>query len=208
MKKVLVGAIIALASVLIYKSCTDERERKTLLQENSMLIQQELKNVSKLIVTEGHFVEVYNYKDSRELFGSLVTADKKALVVVNAEVTIAYDLSKITYEMDEAKKTITITQIPEPEVKINPDFEYYDVTADYFNPFNAKDYNAIKRNVNASLLKKIEASSLKSNAENRLLSELSRIYVLTNSLGWTLVYGEESIDSTEELLHLRKTVVD
>ncbi len=208
MKKVLVGAIIALASVLIYKSCADERERKSLLQENSMLIQQELKNVSKLIVTEGHFVEVYNYKDSRELFGSLVTADKKALVVANAEVTIAYDLSKIAYEMDEANKTITITQIPEAEIKINPDFEYYDVTADYLNPFKAEDYNLIKNNVNKSLLKKIETSSLVSNAENRLLSELSRIYVLTNSLGWTLVYGEEPINSTEELLDLRKTVLD
>lgn len=208
MKKVLVGAIIALASVLIYKSCADERERKTLLEESSMLIQQELKNVSKLIVTEGHFVEVYNYKDSRELFGSLVTADKKALVVANAEVTIAYDLSKISYDVDEANKTLTITQVPEPEVKINPDFEYYDVTADYLNPFKAEDYNLIKRNVNQSLLKKIEASTLVSNAENRLLSELSRIYVLTNSLGWTLVYGEEPINSTEELLDLRKTVVD
>ena len=208
MKKVLVGAIIALASVLIYKSCADERERKTLLQESSILIQQELKNVSKLIVTEGHFVEVYNYKDSRELFGSLVTADKKALVVANAEVIIAYDLSKITYEMDEANKTIKITKIPQAEIKINPDFEYYDVTADYLNPFSAEDYNAIKQNVNAALLKKIEASSLVSNAENRLLSELSRIYVLTNSLGWTLVYGEDSIDSNEQLLDLRKTMVD
>lgn len=208
MKKVLVGAIIALASVLIYKSCADERERKTLLQESSMLIQQELKNVSKLIVTEGHFVEVYNYKDSRELFGSLVTADKKALVVANAEVTIAYDLSKITYDLDEGNKTITITQIPEAEIKINPDFEYYDVTADYLNPFKAEDYNLIKKNVNQSLLKKIEASTLVSNAENRLLSELSRIYVLTNSLDWTLVYGEAPINSTEELLDLRKAVVD
>ncbi len=202
------GVVIALASVLIYKSCVDERERKTVLQENSMLIQQELKNVSKLIVTEGHFVEVYNYKDSRELFGSLVTADKKALVVVNAEVTIGYDLSKIAYEMDEANKTIRITEIPQPEVKINPDFEYYDVTADYFNPFNAQDYNAIKRNVNVSLSKKVEASSLRKNAENRLLSELSRIYVLTNSLGWTLVYGDESVDSPEKLIDLQKTMVD
>ncbi|MFC4221191.1 DUF4230 domain-containing protein [Flagellimonas marina] len=208
MKKVLVGAIIALASVLIYKSCADEREQRTLLQESSMLIQQELKNVSKLIVTEGHFTEVYNYKDSRELFGSLVTADKKALVVANAEVTIAYDLSKITYDVDEANKTITITQIPEAEIKINPDFEYYDVTADYLNPFKAADYNLIKKNVNQSLLKKIEASTLVSNAENRLLSELSRIYVLTNSLGWTLVYGEEPVSSTEELLDLRKAMVD
>ena len=105
-------------------------------------------------------------------------------------------------------KTIRIAQIPEPEIKIHPDFEYYDVTADYFNPFSAEDYNAIKRNVNAALLRKIEASSLKSNAENRLISELSRIYVLTNSLGWTLVYGDTPIDAPQQLLDTQKAVID
>ena len=203
MKKILIGFVIALASVLIYRSCAEDRERKTILEENSMLIQQELKNVSKLIVTEGHFAEVYNYKDSKELFGPLIKAHKKALVVVNADVTIAYDMSQIQYEVDQESKVLKITQIPEPEIKISPDFEYYDVTADYLNPFNAGDYNAIKRNVNASLMKKIEASSLRSNAENRLLSELSRILVLTNTMGWTLVHENmpvENIGQLEQIL--------
>lgn len=204
MKKVLVGAVIALASVLIYKSCTDDREQKSILEENSMLIQQELQNVSKLVVTEGHFAEVYNYKDSKELFGPMITAHKKALVVVNADVSIAYDMSKISYQVDEEQKLLTITQVPEPEIKISPDFEYYDVTADYLNPFNAGDYNAIKRNVNASLMKKIQASSLRSNAENRLVSELARILVLTNTMGWTLVYNNTPVENTEQL----KTFLD
>lgn len=199
MKKVLVGAVIALASVLVYKSCSDDREQKSILEENSMLIQQELRNVSKLVVTEGHFAEVYNYKDSKELFGPLVTAHKKALVVVNADVSIAYDMSKIDYKVDEEQKVLTIAQIPEPEIKISPDFEYYDVTADYLNPFNAGDYNAIKRNVNASLMKKVEQSALRSNAENRLVSELSRILVLTNTMGWTLVFDNAPVENTEQL---------
>jgi len=199
MKKILIGAVIALASVLIYRSCTDDREKKTILEENSMLIQQELKNVSKLIVTEGHFAEVYNYKDSRELFGPLVTAQKKALVVVNAEVMVVYDLSQVTYDLDEENKTVKITNIPDPEIKINPDFEYYDVTADYLNPFKAEDYNLIKRNVNASLMKKIDASTLRSNAENRLVIELSRILVLTHSMGWTLVFEDVPVQNMEEL---------
>ncbi|MEO9512650.1 MAG: DUF4230 domain-containing protein [Flavobacteriaceae bacterium] len=208
MKKVLVGAIIAMASVLIYKSCSDDREQQSILKENSLLIQQELQNVSKLIVTEGHFVEVYNYADSKELFGTLVTADKKALVVVNAEATIAYNLSKVVYEMDEEHKTIHINAIPEPEIQINPDFEYYDVTADYFNPFGAEDYNEIKETVIKSLKEKVEASSLKSNAENRLVSELSKIFVVTKTLGWTLTYNQDTIGSVEELERMGKTIVD
>lgn len=193
MKKIFTLIIIVLFTILIFKTFMDKRESKAILIENSMLIQQHIDNVSKLIVTEGHFAEVYNYKDSKELFGPLVTADKKALVVVNAEVLIAYDLSKIEFELDDANKTLRISNIPEPEIKLNPDFEYYDVTADYLNPFDARDYNQIKRNVNTSLLKKVEASSLKTNARNRLLSELQKFYILTNSMGWQLVYEGEPV---------------
>lgn len=199
MKKVFIGVILTLAVVLIFRSCSEEKKKKSILKENSMLIQEQINNVSKLIVTEGHFAEVYNYKDSQQLFGPLITADKKALVVVNAEVTVGYDLSLVKFEINEDTKTLRIISIPEPEIKINPDFEYYDVTADYLNQFNAEDYNKIKRNVNASLLKKIEASTLKSNAQNRLLSELSKFLVLTNSMGWTLSYGDRNIQNFDEL---------
>ena len=199
MKKVLIGVVTVVIVFLVFKTCSDAKESKTILQENTMLIQQQIANVSKLIVTEGHFAEVYNYKDSKELFGPLVTADKKALVVVNAEVFIAYDLSKIEFELEEANKTLYLNNIPEPEIKLNPDFEYYDVTADYLNPFDAGDYNQIKRNVNVSLLKKVEASSLKANAKNRLLSELQKFYILTNSMGWQLVYEDVPVDDFSQV---------
>jgi hypothetical protein len=197
MKKVLASAVIALASVLIYKSCSDSNGDKKILKENSMLIEQQIQHVSKLIVTEGHFSEVYSYKDSKELFGSLLTADKKALVVVNADVAVAYDLGKVEFVINEEARTLVIKNIPAPEVHINPDFEYYDVTADYLNQFKADDYNSIKRNVNTSLLKKIDASSLRSNAQNRLLSELSKFLVLTNSMGWILVYNDSPVEDLE-----------
>lgn len=193
MKRILVGIVIAMAMILIFQSWNKGKEEKSILKENSLLIQQQIKNVSKIVVTEGHFSEVYSYKDSQQLFGPYFTADKKALVVVNAEVTVAYDLNEINFEVDETAKTLRIINIPEPEIKINPDFEYYDVTADYFNPFSAEDYNKIKNNVKASLLKKVKASSLQKNAENRLISELSKFYILTNSLGWTLSYNNEIV---------------
>lgn len=199
MRKILFGVIITLIVLFTFKYCGDKREDKIVLQENSALIQQQINNVGKLIVTEGHFSEVFNYKSSKDIFGDLLSVEKKALVVVNAEVTIAYDLSKIEFEIDEVNKTLTILSIPEEEIKINPDLEYYDVQADYFNPFEAKDYNDIKNTVKATLLRKIEASDLKKNAKNRLISELSKFYILTNSLGWTLQYNETPIFNHESL---------
>ncbi|AUP78651.1 DUF4230 domain-containing protein [Flavivirga eckloniae] len=203
MRKILFGIIITLIILFSFKYCEDKAQDKITLQENSALIQKQIKNVGKLVVTEGHFSEVFNYKNSKEVFGDYFTSEKKALVVVNAEVTIAYDLSKIEFEIDEASKTLTVLSIPEEEVKINPDLEYYDIQSDYLNPFEAKDYNDIKRIVKASLNKKLENSDLKANAKNRLISELSKFYILTNSLGWTLKYNENPVSTLDALQGLK-----
>jgi hypothetical protein len=199
MKKILFGALCTLAAVLIVRSCSESREHEGQLREDSQLIQKQIANVAKLVVTEGHFAEVYNYHDSQQLFGPLITAEKKALVVVNAEVTIAYDLQQLEFEVDEANRTLRLKHIPEPEIKINPDFQYYDVSADYLNPFEADDYNLIKERVNASLLDKINESGLMGNARNRLMSELSKLLFLSNSLEWTLEYESKPISSLRQL---------
>ncbi|WP_055447861.1 DUF4230 domain-containing protein [Lacinutrix mariniflava] len=193
MRNIIFGVVITLIILFTFKYCGDQHKEKIVLKENSALIQESLKNVGKLVVTEGHFSQVFNYNKSKDLFANLIIAEKKALVVVNADVTIAYNLSKIEYNIDEENKILTILSIPKEEIKISPDFEYYDIQADYLNPFEAKDYNTIKETVTKQLLKKIEASELKSNAKNRLISELSKFYILTNSLGWTLQYNENPV---------------
>lgn len=194
--------------MLIFRTCSDGGKERSILKENSMLIQQQIKNLSKLIVTEGHFAEVYTYKDSHKLFRDLITVDKKALVVVNAEVTVAYDLSKIDFEVDAASKKLYVKNISDPEIKIYPDFEYYDVTTNYLNQFDASDYNKIKKNVHASLLKKVEASTLKSNAQNRLVSELSKFFILTHSMGWTLIYKDKKIENIKDFKLADKAIID
>lgn len=199
MRKILFGVFITIVILFTFKYCGDKKTDNIVLQESSELIQGQIKNVGKLIVTEGHFSEVFNYRNSKEIFGDYFTSEKKALVVVNADVTISYDLSKIEYSVDKVSKTLTIISIPKEEIKINPDLEYYDIKSDFLNPFEAKDYNQIKNAVKASLIKKLDASDLKLNAKNRLISELSKFYILTNSLGWKLQYNESPIRNFEGL---------
>ncbi|MBT8273632.1 MAG: DUF4230 domain-containing protein [Bacteroidia bacterium] len=203
MRKILFGVIITLIVLFTFKYCGDRKEAQIVLKANSQLIQEQLVNVGKLIVTEGHFSEVFNYENSKEILGDLYTADKKALVVVNADVTIAYDLSLLDYELDEKNKILRIISIPEEEITVNPDLEYYDIQSDFLNPFQAEDYNAIKETVKRSMLDKIEGSKLKSNAKNRLLSELSKFYMLTNSMDWTLEFNENSNVKLEDLKILK-----
>ena len=203
MKKNLLIIALLLVVFLAFKYFNNRNKEKTELKENSALILESLKNVSKLVVTEAKFTEVFNYSNSKELLGKYITSDKKALVVVNADVTVSYDLSKMTYEIDEENKILKILSIPEPEMKISPDFEYYDVQSDYFNKFDANDYNEIKDRVTAKLKTKIEASDLRKNSKDRLFTELTKFYILTNSMGWTLQYEENTVTDMDALKKLK-----
>jgi hypothetical protein len=170
------------------------------LEYDTNLIQLQIKNVSKLVVTEGHFAEVITYKDKKETYIPGLTFDKKAIVVINADVTVSFDLSKVTYAIDQKNKTLTITNIPKEEIKISPDFKYYDTESSTFNEFTGEDYNKINKIARANLTKKLEQSTLKSNAQNRLLSELSKILILTNSMGWKLSYKGNVLKSEKDIV--------
>ena len=189
--------LLAVIVYLAYQLSTKSSNTST-IEYDTNLIEQQIKNVGKLVVTEGHFAEVITYKDQKKYLLDIISFEKKALVVVNADVTVSFDLSKITYDIDGPNKTLTIQFIPEEEIKIYPDYKYYDVQSTKLNDFTAEDYNKINKTVRANLAKKIEKSTLKTNAKNRLVTELSNILILTKSMGWKLQYNGEEINSESD----------
>tara|TARA_B100001059_G_C17502989_1_gene412022 strand:+ start:54 stop:668 length:615 start_codon:yes stop_codon:yes gene_type:complete len=203
MKRFLLGAAVVLLTVVGVRYCENRQSEREQLAQNSQLIQEQIKNVGKLVVTEGNFSQVWSYKDSKKFYLDVFSARKKALIVVNAKVTVSYDLSKLETEIDKENKRVIIKSIPKEELNIYPDIQYYDVTQDYLNQFEASDYNTIKKKVTASIKKKVEASSVKSNAQNRLISELSKIYILTNSMGWTLEYNDMPVNSQNDFSDIK-----
>lgn len=194
MRRILIVIAAILAIILAFRYCEFKDRDDSTLEHNTALIQQQIVNVGKLIVTEGHFAEVLTYKDKDKYFMDMISFDKKALIIVNADVTVAYDLRQMKYDIDEENKTITILYIPKEEIKINPDIKFYDVEQSRLNPFTGDDYNKVNSSVRASLAKKIDKSTLKSNAKNRLISELSKILIMTNTMGWKLQYNGEVVN--------------
>ncbi len=204
MKKFIFGMLTAIVLLLSIKYFFDKKEEKETLEADSALIQTQIANVSKLIVTEGHFAEVISYTDSQKYLMDLLSFDKKILIVANADVTVSYDLHKIVYDIDQTNKKVTIKSIPEAEVKIYPNLKYYDVSQSQVNPFNTEDVNKIQKKVYAELEKKISQSNLKKNAESRLISELANIVFLTKSIGWTLEYNSLPIESADDWKPIKK----
>lgn len=197
MKKTLLFAVIclligSLATFFIMRKSSDSN-----VLPDGELIHEQMKNVSKLVVNEAKISQIFNYKDQKS-FLNVFTFDKKALVVVNADVQIQYDLSKLEYVVDESTKTVRITHIPKEEIKINPDIKIYDVEESRFNSFEGNDYNKIQEKVKAQFQEQVLKSNIQSNAKNRLVSELGKFLVVTKSLGWTLQYQENSINDLSD----------
>ncbi|WPR72813.1 DUF4230 domain-containing protein [Flavobacterium sp. NG2] len=192
--------ILLLALVLFFGyQYFSKKDNSSTIEYDTALIQSQIKNVAKLVVTEGHFSEVLTYKDQRKTYIPGLTFDKKALVVVNAEVTVAFDMSQLTYDIDAENKTLTLTNIPEEEIKIYPELKYYDVESSRFNEFTGSDYNKVAKIAKANIAKKIEKSTLKSNAKNRLISELSKLLIVTKSMGWKLEYQGKIVENESDL---------
>ena len=198
LRRILIGIAVIGGIFLLFKYCDFKKNDDEDITYNTNLIQQQILNVGKLVVTEGHFSEVITYKNQQKYLLDMLSFEKKALVIVNADVTVAYDLHKMKYDIDEKNKTITIVSIPKEEIKISPDIQFYDVEQSKLNPFTGDDYNKINKSVKANLAKKIEKSSLKTNAQNRLISELSKILILTNTMGWKLQYEGKVIESEKD----------
>ena len=203
MLRFLAGIITAIVVIWSFQYFLDKADQIDEIQLNSALLEQQIRQVGKLVVTEGQFSEVLSYKNTKKNYFDIFSANKKALVIVNAKVTVAYDLRQIKTKIDPENKKLIILSLPAPEINTYPDLKYYDVSQDYFNQFDEADYNKIKGSVNKMIQAKIDQSDLKANAKERLINELSKIYILTNSLGWSLHYQETTINSPTDLDNLK-----
>ena len=187
MKQVALGLIIGVLSVLLYSKYTSASNESVTSINGSQIIQEQIKNVSKLIVNEGYFSDIITYSDVKNLYLDLLSAEKKAVVLVKAKAITSYNLKEIQFEVNEVDKIILVSNIPDPELQITPKLTYYDLQQDYLNPFEPKDYNKISALVDNRLAIQIKTSAFINNSKNRLLSELHTLFSSTTLKGWAIV---------------------
>jgi hypothetical protein len=176
---------VFLVGFLIAKFWYDKKE-KNHQQEEIQVVLNSIKNLSKLVVSEGTFSEVYNYSDSKKYFYDFLSFDKKAIVTVKAKVEVGYDLSKLGIQIDSIGKKIIINKIPKEEILISPDVKYFDLQQSQFNSFSKEELNKINKKSIDKIKETIEVTTLKEKAKMRLFEELSKIYQLSSIYNWQI----------------------
>lgn len=156
-------------------------------KEEIRVLVNEIKNLSKLVVSEGTFSEMYNYSDTKKYFYDYISFQKKAILSVNAKVEVGYDLSRLDIQLDSVSKQIIINGIPKEEVIIAPDIKYFDLKQSQFNSFSKEELNELNEKSIAKIKQTIEVTKLQEEAKARLFEELSKLYQLSKIYGWKVV---------------------
>jgi hypothetical protein len=183
LKSILLGVVIGGLVVFAMYSGQSRKETK----EDADVLIERIEAVKKLVVTEGYFSELYNYAEANKYFYDLIQFEKKAFLLVKGKASVTYDLSKMEYQVDEKAKTITLVNMPAPEISIEPEIKYYDLQESTFNSFAIEDYNKMNAQAVSKLKEKVNKSGLKTMARKELETTLNDIQIIGKELGWKII---------------------
>ncbi len=170
---------------------TEEKKHQT---EEIQVMLQGVENLSKLVVSQGNYSEMYSFSDTKKYFFDYIHFEKKAMLSVNAKVEVGYDLSKIDIQIDSVAKQIIINAIPEEEVTISPDIKYFDLQQSKFNTFSNEELNKLSDKSVKMIEETIQMTEQKKEAKTRLFQELSKIYQLSKIYNWEVVDNTNTLN--------------
>jgi threonyl-tRNA synthetase len=147
---------------------------------SSQTVLEKVERVFKIILVEGYFAEIYDYKQTQR-FLELIPITKKALLIVNAKVMVGYDFKKVRLEIDEASNEIRIAEFPAPEIlSIDPEVKYYNVEDNILNKFSTEDLTRIQQEAKSIILERALQSDLPHIAQNQVRTLLLELGELRN----------------------------
>jgi hypothetical protein len=190
-----VGAVVA---YFIFARFNKEKS-KLKTNEQSLVIMDKIRSVCKFITVEGDFSEVYHYENLKEKYLSLLLGKKKAIVLVNAKAHVGFDLSKVRMNSENEKKTIVLTNFPQPELlTVETDFKYYDKREGWANPFTASDLTDINRDAKNYIVDKIPQSGLLDQARKEALDTILLMEKIVETIGWKLDYTALTLEDRNQ----------
>jgi hypothetical protein len=193
---IIVGILFLSVIVLLFKN----RFIKNRTAEESVVLLEKIRYVSKMITIEGDFSEIMQFEDVKDVFLRLVTSKKKAIVLANAKVLVGFDMKKIKLRSDTNSKKLMLEYFPEPEIlSIETDIKYYDVKGGFFNKFAAKDLSELNKKVKQNIEEKIPDSELLLSAKSKALETVKMIEELVSTFGWKLEYKNIELKNAKTL---------
>ncbi|WP_298545516.1 DUF4230 domain-containing protein [uncultured Aquimarina sp.] len=199
MELLFIGLLIGSVLAYFIFSRFNVAKKRASIQSQSTILMEKIRSVCKLVTVEGDFAEIYHYESVKEKFFKTIRGKKKALILIDAKAHVGFDLSKIKLDSDTKNKRIVLTQFPKPKLlTIETDFKYYDKKEGWLNPMTSNDLTDINQEAKQFIIDKIPESGLIESAGRELLTVISLMETVAESIGWTLDYSALELNNDPE----------
>ncbi len=194
----ILGFIVGGLVLSIYYLFSKKSFFKSKSKEQSVILLEKIRSVSKLITVEGNMNEVMHFQDEKNSLLNMISSTKKAIVMANAKVFIGFDMKKMRFEANADKMQIKVTNFPEPEVLgMETHMDFYDIKNGLFNKFDATELTDLTKKVKQNFTDKIPESELLHSAKTKALDTLKVMEQMVGTFGWELKY--DSFNETKSL---------
>ncbi|MBC6995697.1 DUF4230 domain-containing protein [Neolewinella lacunae] len=162
-------------------------------KEEATILLERVRKVTKLVTVEGDVSEIFNSGQTRDVTFYLplptrFTFRKEAMVQVQGTVLVGYDLEQLEIHVDEATRTVTLSNFPDPEIlAIDHELVYRNLEESWFNTFTAEDYSLMNKQAKERLRDKALSSHLIDKARTEGNALIETITFLVEASGYTLV---------------------
>ncbi len=187
----ILGFIVGGLALSIYYLFSKRSFFKSKSKEQSVILLEKIKSVSKLITVEGNLNEIMHFQDVKNSLLNMLSSKKKAIVMANAKVFIGFDMKKMQFKANPDKRQIIVTSFPEPEVLgMETHLDFYDIQNGLFNKFDASELTDLNKKVKQNFSDKIPESDLLFTAKSKAIDTLKVIEQMVDTFGWELKYDK------------------
>ena len=203
----ILGFIVGALVLSVYYLFSKKSFFKSKAKEQSVILLEKMRSVSKLITVEGNMNEVMHFKDEKSSMLNMISSTKKAIVMANAKIFIGFDMKKMEFKANADKRQIKVTSFPEPEVlSMETHLDFYDIQNGLFNKFDASELTDLNKKVKQNFTDKIPESDLLYSAKSKAIDTLKIMEQMVSTFGWELKYdslnNEKTLSKTEVIKKL------
>ena len=189
----ILGFIVGALVLSIYYLFAKKTFFKNKAKEQSVILLEKMKSVSKLITVEGNMNEIMHFQDEKSSLLNMLSSKKKAIIMANAKIFIGFDMKKMRFEANADKRQIKVISFPEPEVlSMETHLDFYDIQNGLFNKFDASELTDLNKKVKQNFTDKIPESDMLHSAKIKALDTLKVMEQMVSTFGWELKYYKVS----------------
>lgn len=184
-KNILLMLLILLVAILSFKLIFSTKDKDT-SQVDSTIVVEKIQKVMKLVTVEGNYSELMSYKDFD--YVDFPGFRKDAILRVNAKVSVGYNLENMKITTDDKTKTITIQQMPKPEIlSIDSDIKFENISTGLFTSFNEAELTKLNALGKDKIRQKALSTDLLNKAEEQRKDMFDLLFYMAEQNGYKII---------------------